>query len=570
MYHELVYHLDLCILAYHQYCQALLWPFDPYYEQAANPGSDRRTTLLRNVHTHVNRATNPAAATYRGPGQTQNWAANLSLDPILQRYDRLYPWDPAFCKPLPGEWLIYKPPTAITQNIHTVFMAAYHGHGVHGSFDPNSTIRNGGRLPGDATRVQAVNVNPAGGTDFLYGFEGGTGSVSNSAVSWSHMGIVLDRDLGGGDYDVHIAFRGSRSGSGARALTKGLGGTGNPDWVSDMDMRATVQEPFFSHHGGVCRGFSRAVKTCIPTILDCLEHIHARRGRRPSNIYVTGHSLGGALATQFTTAIVVGSVYGPNGNNLSANVRTWPWRNTRLITFSAPVAGDDHFIKNFNAKVYCRRVLLGRDPITQEKIGSHVGATVHVSAETTLNPLPLGHHEPALVRERLIRKVTEWGDNIGAVPAPVSTTAAWPWKTYTNFKQMYQAEAALQNAPALRRMLGVYNTDAERYVSLIENLLSASDAYKRKTLESTRQNKVGSAHHAVDHLAHPTFVGPHFVGPALTRLNTTIGNVTEHLQGDLGKALGLVLLLTELARNQHMSFADFAAQPLLNACTQEV
>ncbi len=44
-YHPLVLHLDLSVLAYQAYAQALVWPFDPYYEDLASPDGDRDATM---------------------------------------------------------------------------------------------------------------------------------------------------------------------------------------------------------------------------------------------------------------------------------------------------------------------------------------------------------------------------------------------------------------------------------------------------------------------------------------------------------------------------------------------
>jgi hypothetical protein len=212
MYNELIFHLDLCILAYHQYTQALAFPFDPYYEHMAATGTSRRDTFMVEIRREFARR-----ARYHGPGDTQGWAANDALDPIVQRYDRLYPWHPAFCNP-EASWILYKVPGAIVDQIAEVHMCSYQA----GATDPN-----GFRGP---VQTERVTTKPGGGgRDILYGFEGGTGKIDRTPASWSHMGCVLDRTNDAGGYDVHIAFRGSRSGSGGRAMSQGAAGKGNPD-----------------------------------------------------------------------------------------------------------------------------------------------------------------------------------------------------------------------------------------------------------------------------------------------------------------------------------------------------
>ena len=43
-------HCDLCILAYQNYHQAVIWPLDPWYEVLARGGTDRRTLFMKAVH----------------------------------------------------------------------------------------------------------------------------------------------------------------------------------------------------------------------------------------------------------------------------------------------------------------------------------------------------------------------------------------------------------------------------------------------------------------------------------------------------------------------------------------
>jgi hypothetical protein len=75
MYDELVYHLDLCTLAYQLHGQSLIWPMDPYLEQllytkdAALPSQrgiseSRRQTFMWNVESHF--TSPPPQARYRG------------------------------------------------------------------------------------------------------------------------------------------------------------------------------------------------------------------------------------------------------------------------------------------------------------------------------------------------------------------------------------------------------------------------------------------------------------------------------------------------------------------------
>ena len=46
-YNEILYHLDLSIMAYHLFAQTLIWPWDPFYEQMRNRGSDHHQSAMQ-------------------------------------------------------------------------------------------------------------------------------------------------------------------------------------------------------------------------------------------------------------------------------------------------------------------------------------------------------------------------------------------------------------------------------------------------------------------------------------------------------------------------------------------
>jgi hypothetical protein len=247
-----------------------------------------------------------------------------------------------------------------------------------------------------------------------------------------------------------------------------------------MDLGNIVEDPELSIYGGACRGFSAAVKSCIPNILNCLETIHTVFGRAPDVISATGHSLGGALASQFSSAMVCGTVHGPYGSKLSQNLRTWPWRSLRLITVSAPVVGESRFYTTFNSRIFTRRVMLGRDPITQEQRHYHVGSRVHLEQTPgSQAAIPYtDHHEPFKVRRSLIVHARKnWADDLQGVPCPYDDAdPKEPWIVYKSFYEILQAQPAVQNR--LADILAQHPAEFEHYLQILGTTFKQASTYK--------------------------------------------------------------------------------------------
>jgi Lipase (class 3) len=266
-------------------------------------------------------------------------------------------------------------------------------------------------------------------TDLLCCFEGGTGAIRGASApqqyaGWSLMGFVLARTVTDVElklsnprpqgsqpigYDLYIVFRGSRSGK-LRPQEAGWKEKGNPDWVTDFDLFKLVEDKDISALGSVCRGFGTSLKTMLPTVLKAIEDIASQKGEPPRAIYVTGHSLGAALACHFTSAMVCGTKYGPRGAGTAMPdaVKGWPWSSIQLVTFSSPVVGGKTFQHRFDRSIGSRRVWLDGDPITSERRHYMVGLPYWVrrrdeddlKSKTVL--VKRSSHEPYLVRRNLI------------------------------------------------------------------------------------------------------------------------------------------------------------------------
>lgn len=438
-YHPLVYHLDLSILAYQLYGQSLVWPFDPYYEEA-NTKRKNRSKLMRKVHDwailkgeeQVESGT--VISGYRGPGVLNGFEDNPRHDPILYRYDRIYPWSFNLTNPL-NSWIEYLVPKEITAPIKDVYVC----------------YRKVGQ-PVDSVAIEKIITKPIpqdiNDRDILIAFEGGTGDkgIKGQSASQSLMGFVLMRYYpNSSKYDVHIAFRGSRSGSGGRAARQAFRDNkakGNPDWITDLGYDLIGSEDgvgAITTSGSVSRGMATCMLSISPTLFEGLRMIaKISGGTSPERIFVTGHSLGGGLAQIFASAVFLGDQYAPE--YMSASLRKWPWKEMKLITFGAPRVGSDDWAKKltveylssefFSSRInpYDKkalvpsdltilprlidpntpsgfRTLIPSDPITTEKIpgGKHVGKTIYVSKPRFTDPLipNVKAHEPANIRKQL-------------------------------------------------------------------------------------------------------------------------------------------------------------------------
>ncbi len=434
-YHPFVFHLDLSILTYHLYGQSLIWPFDPYYEELDNLSWDRTTFMDRVRGWAATTGGEQAGAgldAFRGPGILSGFDDATTHDPLIYQYSRIDPWTPTITNAI-AQWTEYLTPAEVTDTVRDVYVCT----------------RTAGRPEGEVTVDALVLDSPSaapGARDVLLAFEGGTGDKGEGEPpSQSLMGFALVRAGEGDAYDVHIAFRGSRSGSGARAALQALSteeSHGNPDWITDLGYRE-VSAPFVSTEGLVSRGMSRAIQTIFPQVFGCLDEVvGAARPAPPRNVYVTGHSLGAALAQHFSSAVLMGDEYGPSGDAMPSSLQDWPWERLKLITYGAPRVGDEDWARTLTedrlgarffvdtqqsaydqdaigflepeilprlldvdaAAAY--RVLLPTDFITTDAIagGSHVGTSVYLVQPTSEEAaaVDLDAHEPRNERAAMV------------------------------------------------------------------------------------------------------------------------------------------------------------------------
>lgn len=456
-YHPLAYHLDLSILAYQLHGQSLVWPFDSFYEERAEPFGSTRDDFMDNVRAWTSTLPNSSALDgYRGPGIGLD--QNASHDPVVYNYSRIHPWSSCVMN-ASGEWTEYLTPREITARINQVYVA-YRYRPTVGADEVRLEALPQRMSPGD---------RDADASDVLLAFEGGTGDKGepNMPASQSLMGFVLLRSTGAASYDVHVSFRGSRSGTASRAFFEALStnnASGNPDWITDLGF-ASAPDPLrrsITTTGNVARGFATSMSSILPQLIACLQKTAEMRGGAPDNIYVTGHSLGGALAQHFASAVLLGDNYGPigTGSSMPAMLRAWPWSTLKLVTYGAPRAGDEAWARaltteQLQSSYYDRgivpfdndalrstdgsiaprlidttrpvgyRVLISTDPITNAipgEDGGPVGQTVYVNktdSSTSVFGVPSPEdHEPEQIRNKIL----------GATQDPRTPPIAWRYR----------------------------------------------------------------------------------------------------------------------------------------------
>jgi Lipase (class 3) len=428
--------LDLCILAYQLHSQTLLCAPDPYGEQMQQTGrahGARRYRFLNALEEVLRDQNHPRAQAfagthgYDGAGQV---GAEVRVAPIPCKYDRISPRFPGYVRPnrdTGGErWIKYLAPQAIRDRI---------GHWETWAYPANTYPPAG--APVRVASALSPAQPPPGSPDRLYCFEGATGdSPSTNTGILCLMGFVLARAHPNPPanppirHDLVIAFRGSRSGG------AGPGRVGrimmsqidpNPDWKTNLDNEFVQQQNAISTVGRIHRGFAVAVEKMLPTIRACVDKAHQDMGESPRSVYVTGHSLGGALATCFASAVVLGNnpQFGPDAGKLQPTARS-AWRNLRLVTFGAPAVGGPGgtLARIFNSAVGARAYRIREDPVPRNAKGTLSGHDIILPGAEVLGPA----HNPKYIRRHLQEHLSPWrnqdqedpwieGNNIGTIVA---------------------------------------------------------------------------------------------------------------------------------------------------------
>jgi hypothetical protein len=495
MYDELVYLLDLCTYSYQLHNQTLIWPMDPYYEQWSD--SDLRQRFMDKVHqlAHTGQLKG-----FHGPGSLSGLKSNPALDPVISDYSLIDPWRPSVIRQRREQegWILYNTPPQITNRVERLYLAQYDP-------PPKPVVSRPRTRPGKELSL---------GKDWLYCFEGGTGETQRSGnPAWSMMGFVLAMEVETNrdtspvpPYDLYIVFRGSRSGD-PRALTALSLGTGNPDWVTDMEFGlgiwkvANIQS--ISIKGSVSPGFALSMRTMLPTIMECLNHIQTEKKNAPREIHVTGHSLGAALAVHFTSAVLLGDWYGYDAvsTKMVEALRKWPWNRIKLTTFALPVVGGGTFQETFNKEIGSHRVYLKGDPVTLTVRHYPVGIAYEIDPEVIHQENPsmdkekIGwfgdpcRHEPFNIRNYLIKDLQRLG-KLGPRPLEDPLTQE-PWKVFANFRELIKDRFEKDSDSRIDQILGPkFDTQLSKYLDIWKDFLTTEE---KRQLITRLEKEIGQS-----------------------------------------------------------------------------
>lgn len=494
---QAVLNLDLCTLAYQLYHQSLCLPLDPWYDMMSRVGSDRRNNICRFTHEYAAKLGNSRASNesmgqgyYSGPNAARGWSdTNYNLDPILTNYKYIDAKLPTFNRD-GGQFLAVLAPTYITQNIKSI-------EGMRYKTKPTSFPYS------DIERFQ-IREYPSG-QDHLIIFEGGTGIVGTTQPSWSPMGFVLMKKTATG-YDAHIVFRGSRSGSSlGKTVWKAQGAIGeakgNPDWITDLGGNKQIEQPLISKVGTVTKGFAESLPTMLGPIAACCKYLEEKYPA-PEHIYVTGHSLGAGLGSQFVSAVLQGSY----GDQLRQEVKSWPWNNTILMAYAQPIPGDPTWAANFDkiAPTSEHYWVEGDSVVeaTSSRIvgllidkGEHAGIQKKLSTVANCQDNP---HEVFVIRAAMLRDLaSSRASSLGAISQQLGRENTWGY--YETLSKMLAAQPlsyVYPGAPApaivtemnLRQILqnSNFSSEFERWLEQVyAKMIADKDSYIGFKFQST-------------------------------------------------------------------------------------
>lgn len=244
-------HIEHCILSYKLYADSLQYSHDPF--NAYHRSNSTTQAILKAQDSLV------------GSNKAQKHLnyASYDLDP---------------------EQLTLRQPTFYGDGRQT---------GVY--FNPPEFTQKIGRVITAAGEKDFENSSDNDSID-IYVFEGSTGAIDGKQGVTSPMGYVAYNKE---TKEITVSFRGSRSSSAKKAIRDAiLTHSGNADWVTDMQVTGELAAyPEISPTGEFQDGFAQSYLSCRDSLINIIGKIKQSAPRADLKMSITGHSLGGALAT---------------------------------------------------------------------------------------------------------------------------------------------------------------------------------------------------------------------------------------------------------------------------------
>ncbi len=419
-----VKHIDFCVAAYHLFHQSTVFKMDAWNETLVYDSQTYRNQVLSALRDAVGySAAHERVAKYYPQGVQPH------LEPIAQDYSLMNPTQPVAV--YDGEVYIYFEPQPWMKKISRFSVCK----------------RRDANAPWNIDSVNGStgfrHVKNFGGTNNLYCFEGATGHQAQGGEGLSSiMGFVhWDKENG----SVNIAFRGSRSGDATRNFLDGfLGSVGNPDWVTDMKFKEFIKETTISNKGMLCAGFARTVLSCLPAITAILKKIYneceLHAPTHINKVTVTGHSLGGALASLMGSALLFGNYreellthllqsharaqrLGEDPAFAKRDSFLWALMEPEIFTYASPQIGSQKFASQFDRYNKFHRILILSDPVTMGGRPMSFDRARHPKTRTPVRDPSWYEIDPKMHEPNEIRR-------------GLSTRTSPYWRQYGNFTDL--------------------------------------------------------------------------------------------------------------------------------------